>query len=520
MNMIRFIILLLLVIPFVFISKGQARWTKIYYGEKDAYGKFFIESYDKGYLILGKHGHNAVHYNWLIKTDINGDKIWEKTFGNEISYITLGHMSMSDAGDLYLCGSERNPDDYTNPIIIKLDSCGEKQWCRIFYTPGILDYAFHILTTNDGGCITLLFSGQDNKNDRVCLARFDSIGELLWKECYNSQDTNLWNPFGQSFIQTQDGGFLITGYCYYEDPNQPGLGWVKPYYINTDSGGIFKWETVVHKDVGGEMGGSAWSTSIDPSGAYYYSSISHYYPESKSPALIKMDFDGNIIDIYDIVPGFEHGGLTYATFINDSILAAGVGWGNTEDDIMNYAGLIDTIGNIIDTTFLVQDIYTVYMNTAYDNKLLYMYNTYQNNQFDVYLRKLNQNLEDDTLYTYPFQYDTLCPYPIASDTIPLDDCQLIVGIEEPALSSPQEPEALSIYPNPASDIIHVRCSTSHVPCSILIYDLFGRKIEEIEIPQGQEKIQFNVSSYPRGIYIAVLRDEKRVIDRKKFIISR
>ena len=328
-------ILLLVIQPITSIC--QSRWTNVYYGEKDAYGSFYTESYDHGYMILGKHGHSAVHYNWLIKTNINGDKLWEKTFGNNNSYITLGHIDGNILGEFYLCGSERNSGDFTDPIIIKLDSCSEKQWCRIFYTPGILDYAFHILTTDDGGCVTLLFSGHDNKNDRVCLARFNKDGDLSWKECYNSQDTSLWNPFGQSFIQTQDDGFLITGYCYYEDPNPPHYGWVKPYYIKVDSLGVFEWEQVVHKDVGGENGGSAWSTSINPSGTYYYSSISHYYPEYNSPALLVMDMNGNVSEIYDLISGYNDGGLAYATFINDSTLAASASWGNTEED---HIGLV------------------------------------------------------------------------------------------------------------------------------------------------------------------------------------
>jgi len=513
-------ILILLLIILSLRANAQSKWTNIYYGEKDAFGKFFIDSYDNGYLILGKHGHNAVHYNWLIKADINGNPQWEKTFGNGISFITLGHMNMNSDGSLYLCGSEKKQDEYTDPIIIKLDSCGEKEWCKIFYTPGILDYAFHILATVDGGCVVLLFSGKDPIIDRLCLVRFDSEGHLTWKECYTSTDTSVWAPFGQSVLQTLDIGFLITGYCGYEDPNQPNLFWSKPYFIKTDSLGLFQWETVVHSDVGGDMGGSAWSTSINPSGSYYYSSISHYYLESASPALVKMDLNGSVIDIYDLVDGYKNGGLTYATFLNDSTLAAGIGWGNTEDDIINVAALIDTLGNLVDTTFLVQDIYTIYMDTVYNNKLMYMYNTFQNNQFDVYLRKLNHNLEDDTLYSFPFQYDTLCPYPIASDTIPLDDCQLIVGIEEPYMSTSQETEQFVIYPNPASDQIHVPCSMFNVPCSILIYDLYGRKIESIKIPEEQKEIEINVSSYPHGIYIAVLRDATGIIGRRKFIVSK
>ncbi len=92
--------------------------------------------------------------------------------------------------------------------------------------------------------------------------------------------------------------------------------------------------------------------------------------------------------------------------------------------------IIDTLGNLLNSTILIQDLYTSILQVTYDGKLLYGSNTYQNNEFDAYLTKLNQNLEDDTLYTRPYTYDSLCPYQIVSDTIVQDDCELIVGIEE------------------------------------------------------------------------------------------
>jgi hypothetical protein len=511
-------ILLLLIQPITVIC--QSRWTNVYYGEKDAYADYFIESYDCGYLIMGRHGSSYPHFNWLIKTDINGQILWEKTIGEANSYSAFACLADGLNGELYLSGSTTFYDEMQDPIILKLDSCGEKQWCKVFHNPGYLDYAFHVLATDDGGCVALLFSGYDPQIDRICLARLDIDGDLLWKDCYNSQDTSLMNAFAQSFIRAQDGGFLITGHCGYEDPNQPNLFWSKPYYIKTDSLGNFEWEVVVHKDVGSEKGGSAWSTSINPSGTYYYSSISHYYPGSKSPALLKMDLIGNVIDIYDIVYGYAHSGLTYATFINDSTLAAGVGWGNTVNDIMNYAVLIDTIGNIKDSTFLVQDIYTIYMDTVYDNKLVYMYNTYQSGQFDVYLRKLNQNLEDDTLYTYPFQYDTLCPYPIASDTIVLDDCGLIVGMEEVKPEKAEEQAVLKVYPNPAQNKFKVQCLKFKVGlCVIKVFDIFGRKVKEKEIPKGQNEIEVDVEGWRKGLYLIRVRDENSVIGSGKVIVN-
>ena len=522
---LKFVYILLLVMqPLIVIC--QSRWTNIYYGEKDALADYFIEYYDHGYLIAGRHGSSYAQYGWLIKTDINGQILWEKTFGEEDSRITILSIDNNNSGKLYCTGITNYYDESRDPIIIKLDSCGEKEWCRVFYTPGNMDYSNLVQATDDGGCVAvLMYTGYDPSGniDRLCLSKFSGEGELLWKQCYNSTDTLIMNQDADHLYLTNDKGFIVSGICHYKTPEPPHILYNKPYFLKTDSMGNFQWETVVFKDMGALERGHGWTTTINPSGQFYYSSISHYKynPYSSSPALLKMDLNGNVLGVFDLVSGYMYGGLAWSQFINDTILAASAGWGNDLDSARQYAILIDTLGNIVDSTLISNDIYGPKLQVVYDQKLVYMYNTYQNNQFDVHLRKLNQNLEDDTFYTFPFHYDTLCPYPIASDTIVQDDCVLIVGIEEEdgEMGRDGDGERMELFPNPASDRINCRLSVVDCRYSIFIYDMFGRKQEEIQIPKGQKEIQIDVSDYPQGIYIAVLRSEREMLDRKKFVVQ-
>lgn len=498
---------------------GQTRWTNIYYPNEDTYGSFFVESYDHGYLLVGKYGHNAVPFNWLTKTDINGQMIWKKTIGLASSTLLIAHISTNSSGDIYGAGNTNHLDEYKDPFIIKLDACGEKEWCKIINIPGSNNFARSVETTEDGGCVALLYSSKYISEDRVCMARFSVEGEPLWYYCYNSSDSGIFNQSGQSIFQTIDKGLLITGSCYYPDPEDPTTGWLKPYYIKTDSNGVFEWETVVHKDVGGENGGTAWSTSINPSGSYYYSSISHFHSTYRAPALLVMDLEGNVINIHDLNSGYNNGGLSYATFISDTTLAASAGWGNIDDDHVGLAVILDTVGNIIKSETLVQDIYTKHMHVVYDNKLAYMYNTYQNDQFDVYLTKLNFELESDTFYSYPFKYDSLCTYPITNDTITQTGCDIIVGIGEEEMGRKGDKERMELYPNPASNEINCQLSNVDCQCIIDIYDMWGRKMDEFTIPKGQMETQINISAFPIGIYNAVLKSEQKILDRKKFVVQ-
>ena len=298
--------------------------------------------------------------------------------------------------------------------------------------------------------------------------------------------------------------------------------------------GNFEWETVVHSE-NNKAGGDAWTTTLNPQGTYYYSSVSHYYFETNysAPALIKLDLEGNVVAIYDIVNGYINGGLTYAQFINDSILVGNCVYGNSQDEITTLAVLIDTVGNIIDSIDLGPHIQKKVLHISFDNKFLFFYEVFQDEQFDVYLRKLNFNLEDDTLYTMPFTYDSLCPYPIVSDTISQDDCGLIVGVEDGRTIGRYDGKTvgLVLWPNPARTVLSVKVSglSSGKNYSLLIYDIFGRSAP-IPDPfpeysgqapnRGKGEFLVDVSSLPSGVYLAVLKDGLTVKASAKFVVVR
>jgi hypothetical protein len=183
---------------------------------------------------------------------------------------------------------------------------------------------------------------------------------------------------------------------------------------------------------------------------------------------------------------------------------------------------------------LMQDLYTSILQITYDGKLAYASNTNQNNQFDCYLTKLNKDLEDDTLYTFPFTYDSLCPFQIVSDTIVQDDCGLIVGIEEPGGGEAWEQGSgeagrqggLEVWPNPASGVLSVKCLglSSGSSCSLAVVDIFGRQVISL-LRQPAERAgdggwQIDVSTLPAGIFVAVLRDEQTIIGTTKFVVAR
>ena len=532
MQHIKELLIVAMILIYSGTSSGQSRWIHSYYDNGDVFAKDIIESYDHGYLISGKHGANYSKYNWLIKTDINGEILWEKTIGDGLNTIALLDMIQDDSGNIYLGGGTNYYDPESDPIVLKINSCGEKEWCRVFYKENHYSFACCLTLTQDGSVAIAIF--QTNPEpwiDRICLAKLSPEGELVWRHCYTSADTSQRFEDIYDIILTPDHGFLLNGFCYYEDPEIPDHWIPHPYLLKTDSSGNFQWETVVFKETN-MYGGVATSTTISPNLQHYYSSIGRVYYDTNliSPALVKLDLDGNVLGVFDVVYGYKNGKLNYSQFISDSVLAASAGWGNTDDSLWSRAVLIDTLGNLINSIVLVEDIYTSMLDITYDGKLVYASNTFQNGQFDCFVTKLNQDLEQDTIYTMPFAYDSLCPYQIVSDTIVQDDCGLIVGIpelEEKGRGGEEE-RMIELWPNPCSSLLSISL-TSPQPienCTIQIYDVYGRLVkEELQSPSfsGSEKEaswKIDVSNLPIGLYLATVKDGQKVKASSKILVAR
>ncbi|MCD4723370.1 MAG: T9SS type A sorting domain-containing protein [Bacteroidales bacterium] len=101
-----------------------------------------------------------------------------------------------------------------------------------------------------------------------------------------------------------------------------------------------------------------------------------------------------------------------------------------------------------------------------------------------------------------------------NDSIP---CEELIHIEE---KMNKDDNILHVFPNPSSVEIYCRLQVADCRSSLFIYDMFGRKQNDIQIPEGQSLRRVDISNYPAGIYIAVLKNEKGIVGRRKFVVSR
>lgn len=163
---------------------------------------------------------------WVVKLDANGNKLWDKTFGGTSTETLAAILPTSDGG--YLIGGNsysgisgnKTADSKgdTDCWVIKTDANGNKLWDKTFGGSGS-DNMSCIIATHDGkymigGSSSSGISGDKSENSfgsSDCWAiKIDTDGTKLWDKSYGGDDVD---GIGEILL-TNDGGYLLSGSSY------------------------------------------------------------------------------------------------------------------------------------------------------------------------------------------------------------------------------------------------------------------------------------------------------------------
>lgn len=155
----------------------------------------------------------------------------------KVLYITIFAIFFS-------CAKDSDPQN--NDLIPKTSFIGEVDWITNFGGSGE-DTARAIISTTDGGYAILGFSnstdGDLNKKTTVVndywLLKLDAEGNLQWTKTYGGSKDDR----GQSLVQTQDGGYALTGYAMSDDGDgSVNRGFHDNWLLKLDATGNIEWE--------------------------------------------------------------------------------------------------------------------------------------------------------------------------------------------------------------------------------------------------------------------------------------
>jgi hypothetical protein len=517
----------------VFFSQTEfcfsQRWETIYGLPSRKEALYDIEEmYDLGYIISGEIDTDTV---WIIKTNINGNTFWNKKIIHNTADVAILSISDNMFGELYLAGAIYYPELGSWPVIMKFDFCGEKLWCKFFFTDQFLHgYFIDLLILNNGNILALARFESFEQIEQIFLFCFDKNGNLLWYKSYATKYDHPEIAFakGTDVYQFQDH-YLISGYCYWPYPGNPGVAWMRPLFIYIDS--AFNEQWILPYGVSDSIVGKAWGT-LQLTESEFMGYGEYLNENSGNALLMRFNISGEekeyvIIDSDEIYPSTTYNLIASAVPINDSLFMASANFGISHQSNPNGEYIFDLNGNIHQYQSHPSTWGGSKVIKTFDNKFVFGTSLEEQGHpeySDILLYKLNANLEQDTIYTGNYTYDSLCPYQIQSGIIDISDCDIEVNIKE--IPSPKKYYAsletipVKAFPNPAQEQITFQYENTGHHTNILLhcFDLLGRKVHEEKIYPYQDASVVDVSGWNDGMYVAVVTSEGKVVGRCKFVI--
>lgn len=192
-------------------EKGNPVWEKNFGGERCDY-TWSVQQTEDGCFILagGTESFGAGIYDvYLIKIDSAGNKIWEKTHGGADSDCGYAIQRLDGGGYLIAGNTESFGTANTDVYLLKTDDDGNMIWQKTYGGEGS-DYGWALLKAGDGGYLIAgekEIAGERGAGFAAYLIKVDPDGNKLWEKTYGNNSVSSFYAAGQ----VKDGGYILTG---------------------------------------------------------------------------------------------------------------------------------------------------------------------------------------------------------------------------------------------------------------------------------------------------------------------
>ena len=250
-------------------ASGNVEWDKTIGGsDSESFPQIrvsndsYLISGDSWSNISGDKTENAIGEDdyWLLKLDLSGNIIWQKTIGGS-SYDSFSTMALTHDGGCILGGysdsnisgnKTENSKGGFDFWIVKLDSSGDIVWDKTIGGSGT-DVLNSIVQTLDNGFLLSGRSSSDISGDKTensegesdfWIVKLASNGTIEWQNTIGGNDIDQ----AYSANQTSDGGYIIGGFSRSTisgDKTENGQGNFDCWLVKINNVGIIEWQNTI-----------------------------------------------------------------------------------------------------------------------------------------------------------------------------------------------------------------------------------------------------------------------------------
>jgi WD40 repeat protein len=245
----------------------------------------------------------------LIRTDMNGNIIWERDYGGEVDAMFTSIIQAEKEGYVLLgqiAASYARAE--TDMYLVKVDGEGNEIWSHTYGGRG-MDHAQMIRQTSDGGYVLIgnradEFPTSGVYRGDIALIKTDAEGNQVWSRNYGDEILYL----GWGVAQTPDGGYILTGWEAKTIDDRDVIA------IKTNETGDVEWTRIWDLGPGERDGG--FDLILTSDGYIVIACIQSMGSGAPSAVLLKLDLEGN--EIWNKLIGEEGIGNTFWHIMEDS----------------------------------------------------------------------------------------------------------------------------------------------------------------------------------------------------------
>ncbi len=448
-------------------------FRKTFGDTKFDFGHSVQQTTDGGYILFGlTTNDSSFNYDlYLIKTDFQGIKQWEKKYSDKYFQVAGSVQQTSDGGYI-MCGAE---DGYDNDslTLIRTDASGIIQWKEKYRMSVSRTVGRYVEQTTDGGFVVTGFIGDGFMED-VYIVKTDANGLLQWSKTYGGAG----REFGVCIRQANDGGYIVLG-----ETDSFGHGKNDMYALRLDTHGDTLWT----RTYGTEEYEAGYSLDLTSDGGFIGLGINGN--NSGDLYLIKADADGN--ELWNKSYGGNRQDLGYAVLQTKE---GGYFLAGRKTNELSHSG----------------DMYAV--KTDQFGEILWE-NVYP--ESDICEASSAQQTSDGG-YIMLGSTTTVTDQGGTSDMylVKIDSSGNTSGSIDPIENVP-----FTICPNPVFNLAYIKFKEPlGVPYTFLLYDAQGKQVRE-ESGELFQQFEFVRGDLPSALYFFKILSNGSVLGKGKIIVQ-